>query len=108
MSWHRAQQLLFNAEYDVLLLLDCCNAAAIAKGDKGTGRFEMIAACARNSRTVGPSRESFTRVLIKELISHADAGIWADDLASRIRENKRITGENVGLSISLFYMLRCL
>ncbi|KAK4207169.1 hypothetical protein QBC37DRAFT_444662 [Rhypophila decipiens] len=61
LSWHTAQQLLFSAEGDVLLLLDCCNAASIAKGAKETGRFEMIAACAKNALAVPPSRSSFTR-----------------------------------------------
>ncbi|KAI0439845.1 hypothetical protein F4803DRAFT_22314 [Xylaria telfairii] len=91
LSWHIAQQSLFNATCDVLLLLDCCNAALIATGVKESGKFEMIAACAKNSRTVAPSSRSFTRVLIKELASHANLGIYASKLADRIRESDRIT-----------------
>ncbi|KAI1495539.1 hypothetical protein F5X99DRAFT_403214 [Biscogniauxia marginata] len=91
LSWHFIQQLFFGVKYDVLLLLDCCNAAAIATGVKNSGRFEMIAACAMNGRTRAPSRESFTHALIKELAPHAKAGISANDLASQIRENKMIT-----------------
>ncbi|KAI0879574.1 hypothetical protein GGS24DRAFT_437941 [Hypoxylon argillaceum] len=91
LSWHRAQQFLFDAACDVLLLLDCCNSALIATGVKESGKFEMIAACAKNFRTIGPSRRSFTRVLIKELKSHVDAGIYASQLADRIRENADIT-----------------
>ncbi|KAM7216772.1 hypothetical protein V8F06_007882 [Rhypophila decipiens] len=90
LSWHTAQQLLFSAEGDVLLLLDCCNAASIAKGAKETGRFEMIAACAKNALTVPPSRSSFTRVLIDELRRRAHTGIFVDILASEMRENSII------------------
>ncbi|KAI0096922.1 hypothetical protein GGR51DRAFT_566906 [Nemania sp. FL0031] len=91
LSWHIAQQSFFNATCDVLLLLDCCNAASIATGVKESGRFEMIAACAKNSDTVGPSGRSFTRVLIKELMPYADKGIYASKLADRIRENVLVT-----------------
>ncbi|OTA84866.1 hypothetical protein M434DRAFT_36271 [Hypoxylon sp. CO27-5] len=90
LSWHITQQLLFHANSDVLLLLDCCDAALIARGTKETGRFEMIAACARNCKTVAPSSESFTRALIKELEPHAEEGIATPELSSKISENKKI------------------
>ncbi|KAI0387562.1 hypothetical protein F5Y04DRAFT_240505 [Hypomontagnella monticulosa] len=90
LSWHIMQQLLFFAKCDVLLLLDCCDAALIANGTKDEGRFEMIAACAKGCRTVAPSPESFTRVLIKELKSYAKEGITAPELSSRISENRKI------------------
>ncbi|CAN9175470.1 unnamed protein product [Alternaria alternata] len=44
-QWHIVQQLLFAATGDVLLLLDCCFASLIKKGQKSKGRFELIAAC---------------------------------------------------------------
>lgn len=84
------QQLLFGAKGDVLLLLDCCNAASIAKGVTETGRFEMIAACSKNAQAVAPSRSSFTRILIEELRQRAHKGIFVDHLASEMRENSKI------------------
>lgn len=93
LSWHVAQQLLFDAEGDVLLILDCCNAASIASGVKETGRFEMIAACAKNNKTVAPSHSSFTYILVKELKAMAELGVYTDTLADKIRENDRITGK---------------
>lgn len=94
LSWHVAQQLLFDAEGDVLLILDCCNAASIASGVKETGRFEMIAACAKNNKTVAPSHTSFTYILVKELRPMAELGVYTDILADKIRENDRITGKS--------------
>lgn len=92
LSWHVAQQLLFEAQGDVLLLLDCCNAASLASGHKRQGRFEMIAACAKETKTVAPSYSSFTRILIRSLEPFAAGGIFADNLAAIIREDRNITG----------------
>ncbi|KAK8122861.1 hypothetical protein PG984_011531 [Apiospora sp. TS-2023a] len=89
LSWHVIQQTLFLVRGDVLLVLDCCNAGLIATGSKETGKFEMIAACGKNSLTVKPSNESFTRILMRELKPHSEKGIYADKLASSIRENPR-------------------
>ncbi|KAI1415016.1 hypothetical protein F5Y13DRAFT_11357 [Hypoxylon sp. FL1857] len=95
LSWHVSQQLLFKTPYDVLLLLDCCHAALVAKGTKQKGRFEMIAACASGCKTIAPSSVSFTRILTKELKRHAETGISVDNLTSIIRENASITATPV-------------
>lgn len=107
LSWHVCQQLLFDADGDVLLLLDCCNAASIAKGVKEAGRLEMIAACAKNNKTVAPSSASFTRILIKELKPCADSGIFADHLADKIRQNDRITGTTISLARTVRVTSKC-
>ncbi|KAF1998958.1 hypothetical protein P154DRAFT_494309 [Amniculicola lignicola CBS 123094] len=90
--WHVTQQLLFHAVGDVLLILDCCNAAMIAKGVKGSGRFEMIAASAKGFKTPVPGRSSFTKIMTRELGRHTESGISASSLCSLLLENERMTG----------------
>jgi hypothetical protein len=100
LRWHLAQQLLFSARGDVLLILDCCNASLITRGYKNDGgRFELIAASAIGAQTPAPGRTSFTRALTKLLRQHAMHGISSESLASKLREDDRITGEYACLSI---------
>lgn len=96
LSWHVAQQLLFSARGDVLLILDCCNASLITRGSKtDVGRFELIAASAIGAKTPVPGRKSFTRALTRVLRDHAAEGISSESLASKLREDSKITGEAV-------------
>ena len=63
--------MLEKAEFDVLLILDCCHAAgAITKGITGT--MEVLAGCGREVKAIAPGRGSvlgspFTHCLIKHL-----------------------------------------
>ncbi|KAK0707028.1 hypothetical protein B0T26DRAFT_744079 [Lasiosphaeria miniovina] len=80
------------AEGDVLLVLDCCNASLITRGSKDDGgRFELIAASAKGAKTPVPGRKSFTRALIRLLGQHAEKGISSESLASKLREDEKIT-----------------
>lgn len=97
LSWHITQQLLFSAHGDVLVLLDCCNASLLTKGTKAHGRFELVAASAIGAKTPIPGKKSFTRALIKELKKNAASGIYADELASRLREEENVTGRYITL-----------
>ncbi|CAM1511327.1 Fc.00g088400.m01.CDS01 [Cosmosporella sp. VM-42] len=92
LSWHVTQQLLFSAQGDVLLILDCCNASLITRGSKDDGgRFELIAASAKGVKTPVPGRRSFTRAIIRLLKQHADGGVSSESLASKLREDNKIT-----------------
>jgi hypothetical protein len=60
--------MLERAGFDVLLLLDCCHAAAAVT--KGCNTMEILAGCGRESIAAGPSGEGgspFTSALIKHL-----------------------------------------
>lgn len=63
--------MLEKAEFDVLLVLDCCHAAgAVTKGTTGT--MEVLAGCGREVKAIAPGRGSvigspFTHSLIKHL-----------------------------------------
>ncbi|KAI4254957.1 MAG: hypothetical protein L6R42_006981, partial [Xanthoria sp. 1 TBL-2021] len=65
--WWKAQQLLYDSVGDVLTILDCCSAALVAKGDKGSGKFEILGASAKGIRTPEPGKSSFTSILIKHV-----------------------------------------
>jgi hypothetical protein len=92
LPWHVAQQLLFAALGDVLLILDCCNGSLITPGIKNNGgRFELIAASAKGIDTPAGGN-SFTRSLIRLLKRHAKEGISSQSLASKLREDYRIRG----------------
>ena len=65
-QWSGLQELLENAESDVLILLDCC-AAASSISATGSGVTEVIAACGFETWAPGVGEHSFTRSLIDEL-----------------------------------------
>lgn len=102
LSWNEAQQLLFSAPGDVLLILDCCHASLIAvgcKSDEGS-RFELMAASASatgagrsqmamTTQTPVPGSHSFTNILTKRLKENASQGISSENLCSEIREDKK-------------------
>ena len=91
-EWHIAQRLLFAAFGDVLLLLDCCNASLVLKGNKEYGKFELLAACANDNKTPYPGGTSFSHLLERELRDYAKTGVTVSTLASRLREHPRIRG----------------
>lgn len=66
MKWLGIQNMLEQAESDVLILLDCC-AGASSASEAGSGVTEVIAACGFETLAPGVSEHSFTRILIDEL-----------------------------------------
>ncbi|KAI0477046.1 hypothetical protein GGR56DRAFT_386542 [Xylariaceae sp. FL0804] len=90
LRWDHAQELLFQAKGDVLLILDCCNGSDLVKGTKEFGRFELLAASAKNHAAVGPGRNSFTALLTKELGKRASEGIEVQKLGDILREHGKI------------------
>ena len=66
MQWLGIQNMLEQAESDVLILLDCC-AGASSSAEAGNGVTEVIAACGFETWAPGVSEHSFTRSLIDEL-----------------------------------------
>lgn len=92
LPWSPAQQLLFSAPGDVLLILDCCHASLITRGSKNEeGRFELIAASAKGVKTPMPGPKSFTAALIKLLKQHANEGISSESLSAKLREHGKST-----------------
>ena len=65
-KWLGIQNMLEQAESDVLILLDCC-AGASSTAEAGNGVTEVIAACGFETWTPGVSEHSFTRSLVDEL-----------------------------------------
>ena len=65
-KWLGIQNMLEQAESDVLILLDCC-AGASSAAEAGNGVTEVIAACGFETWAPGVSEHSFTRSLIEEL-----------------------------------------
>ena len=65
-KWLGIQNMLEQAESDVLILLDCC-AGASSAAEAGNGVTEVIAACGFDTWAPGVSEHSFTRSLIEEL-----------------------------------------
>ncbi|KAL8734043.1 MAG: hypothetical protein Q9166_001804 [cf. Caloplaca sp. 2 TL-2023] len=63
--WNNAEDLLRPARADVLEILDCCYAGALARGENR--HFELIAAAKDHGLTKVPGPESFTRALIYSL-----------------------------------------
>jgi hypothetical protein len=64
--WSGIQNVLEQAESDVLILLDCCHSGT-ATASEGDGVTELISACAYNSQANGVGSYSFTKELIIEL-----------------------------------------
>lgn len=59
--------MLEQANADVLILLDCCAAAASSTAEVGSGVTELVAACGFETTAPGAGEHSFTRSLIDEL-----------------------------------------
>lgn len=74
LSWWKAQQLLYDAVGDVLVVLDCCNAALVVEGEKDEGKFEILGASAKGIRTPEPGKSSFTTILIKHIKRSLNSG----------------------------------
>jgi hypothetical protein len=95
--WSSSQRLLHAAIGDVLIILDCCNAALVEKGlkdgRKRYGRLEMIAASAKGVKTPYPGKRSFTTILMKEVKAHIENGITAKTLHGLVLESILSTGK---------------
>jgi hypothetical protein len=61
------QQVLEEAEQDVVLLNDCCYALHPAANTAGRGVTEVIAACGFETQAAAVGPHSFTNALIREL-----------------------------------------
>lgn len=72
MEWTAIQTLFEKADFDVLLLLDCCAAASAAPAI-GSAVTETIAACGFESIAPQPGRYSFTNTLIEVLEDWIDS-----------------------------------
>lgn len=90
LSWSACQHSLFGALGDVLIILDCCEAAVYSKGSKEQGRFEILAASAKGVPTPEPGAWSFTSFLIRELRRNKDRRITVRELASLLWEQDHI------------------
>ena len=64
--WSGHQNILEDAESDVLILLDCC-AAASSISVTNSGVTEVIAACGPETWSPGVGEHAFTKTLINEL-----------------------------------------
>lgn len=67
LEWSAIQTLFEKAHFDVLLLLDCCAAAASASPTIGSSVIETIAACGFESIAPPPGRFSFSNSLAEVL-----------------------------------------
>lgn len=72
LEWTAIQTLFEKADFDVLLLLDCCAAASAAPA-VGSAVTETIAACGFESIAPQPGRYSFTNTLIEVLEDWIDS-----------------------------------
>ncbi|KAK0127369.1 hypothetical protein ONS96_006918 [Cadophora gregata f. sp. sojae] len=72
LEWSAIQTLFEKADFDVLLLLDCCAAASAAPA-VGSAVTETIAACGFESIAPLPGRYSFTNALIEVLEDWIDS-----------------------------------
>lgn len=59
LNWYEVQPVVFAAEGDVLLVLDCCYAAQAARG-RESRTIELLAASGVKQRTPQPGDYSFT------------------------------------------------
>ena len=88
--WSDIQTSCFDALGDVLLVLDCCNATLFTKGEKLGGKFEVLAACAKNLETPIPGEGSFTWALLKILSSQdMNVGLRVTKLSELAEEHTR-------------------
>ncbi|OKL58041.1 hypothetical protein UA08_06739 [Talaromyces atroroseus] len=76
LSWYDLQTQLEKARFDVLLVLDCCNAAGAITSESKEGAMEVLAACGRESIALGPdvgsiSGSPFTHSLTRHLHEQA-------------------------------------
>jgi hypothetical protein len=67
-KWSGIQNVLEEAQSDVLILLDCCAAGALNTLE-GNGVTELLSACGYNASANGVGQYSFTNALILELTS---------------------------------------
>ena len=63
-NWFNLQRVLFEAQGDVLVVLDCCHATVKIREEK-EGKMEILAACGSGSRVPKPGYLSFTSVLLR-------------------------------------------
>ncbi len=103
-QWQKIQDILDDSSADVLVLLDCCNAALVAKSatKKLDGKFEVLAASAEGVKTPRPGPRSFTNLLLNELKRElkTDSKIDVSLLHGALTKAKGITGTTANQIIS--------
>ncbi len=83
--------MLQRALCDVLIILDCCYAGSAARTDIN-GTNELLAACGRETTTVGVTDRSFTRNLLRKIESFKRQPFTVNELYKRlINDRKRMT-----------------
>ena len=84
LNWSSLQPLLETAVAHVLIILDCCFAATAARDTTEGTTKEILAACGRESPTLGVGQRSFTSALIEEMQAFDGAPFTATMLHSRL------------------------
>ena len=84
LNWSSLQPLLETAVPHVLIILDCCFAATAARDTTEGTTKEILAACGRESPTLGVGQRSFTSALIEEMQAFDGAPFTATMLHSRL------------------------
>ena len=84
LNWSSLQPLLETAVPHVLIILDCCFAASAARDTTEGTTKEILAACGRESPTLGVGQRSFTSALIEEMQAFDGAPFTATMLHSRL------------------------
>ena len=84
LNWSSLQPLLETAIPHVLIILDCCFAATAARDTTEGTTKEILAACGRESPTLGVGQRSFTSALIEEMQAFDGAPFTATMLHSRL------------------------
>ena len=84
LNWSSLQPLLETAVPHVLIILDCCFAATAARDTTEGTTKEILAACGRESPTLGVGQRSFTSALIEEMQAFDGTPFTATMLHSRL------------------------
>ncbi len=84
LNWSSLQHLLETAVPHVLIILDCCFAANAARDTAEGSTKEILAACGRESPTLGVCDRSFTAVLVEEMQAFGKTPFTVAMLHSRL------------------------
>lgn len=93
--------MLYDAMGDVLVLLDCCNAALLSDGCKSGGKLEVLGASAKGVLTPYPGKRSFTTRLARQIRNGLgkEGSLSARNLHGQLLQDKSITGITSALSL---------
>ena len=80
--------MLLRALCDVLILLDCCYAGSAARTDI-SGTNEILAACGRESTTLGVGAGSFTAKILRKIRSFKGKPFTVEQLYQRLLNDRK-------------------